>query len=43
MDDVRSGRLGLGIMAERAESIGARLEVRSAPGRGTVVHVVWQP
>ena len=43
VDDVRSGRLGLGIMAERAESIGARLEVRSAPGRGTVVHVVWQP
>ena len=43
VDDVRSGRLGLGIMAERAESIGARLEVRSAPGQGTVVRVVWSP
>lgn len=41
VDDVRSGRLGLGIMAERAESIGARLEVRSAPAQGTVVRVVW--
>jgi signal transduction histidine kinase len=41
VDDVRSGRLGLGIMAERAESIGARLELRSAPGQGTVVRVVW--
>jgi signal transduction histidine kinase len=37
------GRLGLGIMAERAESIGARLELRSRPGEGTHVRVVWHP
>ena len=43
VDDVRSGRLGLGIMAERAESIGARLEVDSASGQGTVVRVAWSP
>ncbi|HEX5642361.1 MAG TPA: histidine kinase [Thermoleophilia bacterium] len=43
IDDVRSGRLGLGIMAERAESIGALLELHSAPAQGTVVRVVWSP
>lgn len=34
--------LGLGIMRERAETIGASLGLRSAPGRGTRVAVVWQ-
>jgi signal transduction histidine kinase len=38
-----SGRLGLVIMAERAEAIGARLEIRSQPGQGTVVRAVWTP
>jgi len=38
-----SGRLGLGIMAERAESIGARLELQSRPGEGTRVRAVWHP
>jgi signal transduction histidine kinase len=38
-----SGRLGLGIMAERAESIEARLELRSRPGEGTRVRAVWHP
>ena len=38
-----SGSLGLGIMAERAESIGARLELQSRPGDGTRVRVVWHP
>jgi signal transduction histidine kinase len=41
VDDVRSGRLGLGIMAERAESIGADLSIASAPGRGTRIAVEW--
>jgi len=36
----RRGHLGLLGAAERAESIGGRLEVESAPGRGTVVRVV---
>ncbi len=37
----RSGRMGLKIMRERADSIGARLRVDSEPGRGTTVEVVW--
>jgi nitrate/nitrite-specific signal transduction histidine kinase len=39
----RPGSLGLGIMAERAESIEARLELRSRPGEGTRVRAVWHP
>jgi nitrate/nitrite-specific signal transduction histidine kinase len=38
-----SGRLGLGIMAERAESIDARLEIDSRRGEGTRIRVVWHP
>jgi signal transduction histidine kinase len=33
--------LGLRIMRERAESIGADLAVVSAPGKGTMVEVSW--
>jgi nitrate/nitrite-specific signal transduction histidine kinase len=40
--DARTGRLGLGIMAERAESIGALLEIQTSPGEGTRVRVVWR-
>jgi signal transduction histidine kinase len=36
-----SGQLGMGIMRERADSIGARLRVDSAPGKGTRVFVSW--
>ena len=36
-----SGQLGLGIMRERAESIGADLRIESAPGQGTTVSVSW--
>lgn len=35
------GKLGLGIMRERAEAVGARIEVRSEQGRGTSVQVDW--
>jgi signal transduction histidine kinase len=35
------GKLGLGIMRERAEAVGARLDVRSQPGKGTSVQVLW--
>jgi signal transduction histidine kinase len=38
---VSQDRLGLGIMRERAESIHAQLEVRSEPGSGTEIAVVW--
>jgi len=34
--------LGLGIMGERAQAVGARLEIESQPGRGTRVTVVWE-
>jgi two-component system nitrate/nitrite sensor histidine kinase NarX len=33
---------GLGIMHERAEAIGATLDIESKPGQGTQVVVVWQ-
>jgi signal transduction histidine kinase len=36
------GRLGLGIMQERARSIGAQLRLVSAPGRGTSVNLHWR-
>lgn len=36
---VRSRRLGLTSMEERAQRLGARLEVRSASGAGTTVHL----
>jgi PAS domain S-box-containing protein len=34
--------LGLGIMRERAEAIGATLTIESQPGQGTQVTLVWQ-
>jgi len=41
-DEARSTSLGLGIMRERAEGIGATLEVKSSHGQGTRVVVTWQ-
>ena len=40
-DSVAGDHLGLGIMQERAESIGAQIEIDSKPGGGTQVKVVW--
>jgi nitrate/nitrite-specific signal transduction histidine kinase len=37
--DVPSDRLGLGIIRERAQSIGAALEIGTLPGRGTQIRV----
>ncbi len=37
--DARPGHLGLGTMRQRAESVGARFEVASRPGEGTIVTV----
>jgi len=34
--------LGLGIMRERAEAIGAELKADSRPGTGTLIEVVWR-
>jgi nitrate/nitrite-specific signal transduction histidine kinase len=38
---IPADRLGLGIIRERAESIGATLEIRTKPGSGTIVQVLW--
>ncbi|NLD71996.1 MAG: HAMP domain-containing protein [Chloroflexi bacterium] len=38
-----AGRMGLGIMRERAAAVGADLCVASAPGQGARVRVVWSP
>ncbi len=35
--------LGLGIMRDRAESVGARLEVTSGSNEGTSISVFWKP
>jgi signal transduction histidine kinase len=42
LDEVTSDHLGVGIMRERAESIGASLTIESQPGRGTRVVVSWR-
>lgn len=39
---VNSTGLGLGIMRERAETIGAQLEISSLLGHGTCISLVWQ-
>ena len=42
LDDVLPDRFGLGIMRERAQSIGAVLDITSGPGKGTRIAVNWQ-
>jgi signal transduction histidine kinase len=37
--EVRSRHLGLTSMEERAGELGGRVEIRSAPGRGTTVRL----
>jgi two-component system nitrate/nitrite sensor histidine kinase NarX len=39
---VPPGHLGIGIMRERAEAIGAQLEIESQAGQGTRVTVTWE-
>jgi len=41
-DLVPTGRLGLGIMQERAEGIGAELSLVSQPGEGTTLRLTWR-
>jgi len=41
LEDIPAGHFGIGIMRERAESIGARLEIESQPGQGTGITIVW--
>jgi signal transduction histidine kinase/ligand-binding sensor domain-containing protein len=40
-NDLPADRLGLAIMHERAEAVGAILEVEGQPGRGTQITVMW--
>ncbi len=40
-DDIPAGHLGLGIMEERAESIGGDLTLVSQPDEGTTLRLVW--
>ena len=40
-DHTSPERLGLGIMRERAQTIGAELTIDSQPGQGTEVRAVW--
>jgi PAS domain S-box-containing protein len=35
--------LGMGIMRERADNVGADLGIESEPGEGTIITVVWKP
>jgi PAS domain S-box-containing protein len=42
LESVYSEKLGLKIMRERAESIGADLTVESSPDQGTKVSMLWQ-
>jgi signal transduction histidine kinase/ligand-binding sensor domain-containing protein len=42
VDAVSPEHLGVGIMRERAEAIGAELTIDSAPGHGTEVSVLWR-
>ena len=41
VQDVSSEHLGLGIMRERARTIGAKLRIESEIGRGAEIRVVW--
>jgi signal transduction histidine kinase len=42
LEEIPQGHFGLGNMRERAEAIGAALEIESQPGRGTQVVVTWR-
>jgi nitrate/nitrite-specific signal transduction histidine kinase len=42
LNGVPADRMGLGIMHERAQSVGATLEIESQPGSGTQILVVWR-
>ena len=43
LEAVKAEKLGLKIMRERAEEIGAEIIVESSPNQGTLVSLLWQP
>lgn len=42
LDNISNDHLGLAIMQERAQAIGATLNIKSKPGAGTQVKVIWK-
>jgi PAS domain S-box-containing protein len=42
VEQIPAGHMGIGIMRERAQEVGAQLEVLSQPGQGTLVTVRWR-
>jgi signal transduction histidine kinase len=40
--EILPDRFGLGVMRERAQGIGANLNIDSQPGQGTRILVLWQ-
>ena len=42
LDQIKSGRLGIMIMRERTDSIGATMNINSNAGHGTTVQVHWR-
>ena len=42
VDAIPAGHLGLGIMRERAEAIGAELTIDSQIGQGTQIDITWE-
>jgi signal transduction histidine kinase len=42
LESIPTESLGLGIMHERAETIGAELMVESEVGQGTVITAIWK-
>ncbi len=43
LDNIPPDRLGLGIIRERAEAIGAKLSIDTEVGKGTEIRVKWNP
>jgi signal transduction histidine kinase len=41
VDNTPPGRLGLGIMRDRARTIGADMAVETQSGKGTTIRVTW--
>ena len=41
-ETISTDRMGLHILHERAEEIGAGLEIESKPGEGTFIKVEWR-
>jgi protein-histidine pros-kinase len=39
--EVPAGHLGLNIMGERAQEIGASLQIDTQPGQGTTIRLAW--